>query len=357
MDSVGLEVLRGAIEWRRQGYMVWLATVVETWGSAPRQPGALMALNGDGRILGSVSGGCVEDDLIARVRSARGFRRPEIIAYGVSREEAARFGIPCGGTLKVLVEPVRSVEWIEEILVRTQRHELVAREFDIENERIALRSAMRGDSHCFDGVVLTTVFGPRWRLLLIGAGPTSRMLAEMAKALDFEVLICDPREEYAAEWRVPGVRLVPGMPDDVVLEIEADAHTAIVALTHDPKLDDMALLEALKSSAFYVGALGSRVSQKRRHERLKLFDLSDHEIGRLHGPVGLPIGSRTPGEIAVSVLAEIIAVKNGAMYNVDANTNAGTNADAGADAQASAATDSNSESGAGTSCMTMATSL
>jgi xanthine dehydrogenase accessory factor len=278
MDSVGMEVLRGAIEWRNQGCAVWLATVVATWSSAPHQPGALMALNGDGRILGSVSGGCVENDLIARVRTTGGFRKPELIRYGVSREEAARFGIPCGGTLEVLVEPIQSTHWIEEILARTARHELVAREFNIENRGIVLRSAMRGDSHTFDGAILTTIFGPRWRMLLIGAGPTSRMLAEMAKALDFEVLICDPREEYAAEWHVPGVRLVAGMPDDVVLEIEADAHTAIVALTHDPKLDDMALLEALKSSAFYVGALGSRVNQKSRHERLKLFDLSDREI-------------------------------------------------------------------------------
>jgi len=163
----------------------------------------------------------------------------------------------------------------------------------------------------YDGKTLTTVFGPKWRLLLIGAGQLSQAVASMAGQLDFEVLVCDPREEYAATLGIEGVRRVAGMPDDVVREMLPDAHTAIVALTHDPKLDDMALLEALKSAAFYVGALGSRRNQEVRKKRLaEHFDLSAEELARLHGPVGLRIGAKTPAEIAVSVMAEIVQVKN-----------------------------------------------
>jgi xanthine dehydrogenase accessory factor len=310
MDSVDLEVLHGMIRWHGRGQPVWLGTVVATWGSAPRQPGAMMAINGEGNVLGSASGGCVEDDLIERIRNNSASSKPELLSYGVTSDEAARFGIPCGGQIRILVEPVTRTDWIEEILRRTECHELVARTFDIETGHIALSPATRGEPHAFDGKVLKTIYGPRWRLLIIGAGQTSRMLAQMATALDFDVLVCDPREEYTAEWTIPGTRIVAGMPDDVVLEIAPDAHTAIVALTHDPKLDDMALLEALRSNAFYVGALGSRANQQKRRERLKQFDLSETEIGRLHGPVGLRIGSRTPGEIALSVMAEIVAVKN-----------------------------------------------
>ena len=156
-------------------------------------------------------------------------------------------------------------------------------------------------------------FGPSWRLLLIGAGQLSQILAQMAQACGFEVLICDPREEYWLGEQMNAVQYLSGMPDDVVLKISADPHTAIVALTHDPKLDDMALLEALKSAAFYVGALGSRRNTAARKERLKEFDLNPAQINRLHGPVGLNIGSRSPAEIAVSILAEILAVKNGVL--------------------------------------------
>jgi xanthine dehydrogenase accessory factor len=163
----------------------------------------------------------------------------------------------------------------------------------------------------FDGKVLKTVHGPRWRLLLIGAGQLSRYLATMAQALDYHVVVCDPREEYDEGWDMPGVPINRGMPDDVVLELNLDAHSAVVALTHDPKLDDLALLEALKSPAFYVGALGSKRNNDARRRRLTEFDLSAAEIARLHGPVGLKIGSKTPPEIAVAILAEMTAVRHG----------------------------------------------
>ena len=322
MESLDLRVLADVLAWRQSGHAVTLVTVVQTWGSAPRPPGALLAVREDGVVSGSVSGGCVEDDLIARTKAS--FRqaapgepalsKPELIVYGVSKEEATRFGLPCGGTLRLVQEPVSDCAWVEQLLARTAAHQLVARTFTLASGAVQLTSAARGQSLAFDGATLTTVFGPKWRLLLIGAGQLSQAVAQIAGLLDFEVLICDPREEYAATLAsgAPGITRLEGMPDDVVREMLPDAHTAIVALTHDPKLDDMALIEALQSSAFYVGALGSRKNQETRKQRLaEHFDLTDAELARLHGPVGLALGAKTPAEIAVSILAEIVQVKNG----------------------------------------------
>jgi xanthine dehydrogenase accessory factor len=311
MDSLDLQVLSQARDWFAQGHKVWLVTVIETWGSAPRPPGALLCLRGDGLVVGSVSGGCVEDDLIERVRHGERVGKPSLISYGVSKEEAARFGLPCGGNLRLVQEPLLATGWIDQILERTARHELVARTLDLATGAVAVEAATRGQKFQFDGQRLRALFGPRWRLLIVGAGQLSRVLAHMALALDFEVICCDPREEYHLTWDVPGTTFSKDMPDDVALQLQLDAHSAVVALTHDPKLDDLVLLEALKSGAFYIGALGSRRNTAARKERLKLFDLSPAEIDRLHGPVGLDLGSKTPAEIAVSIAAEIVAVKNG----------------------------------------------
>jgi xanthine dehydrogenase accessory factor len=311
MDSLDLQVLTQARDWRREGRAVWLVTVIETWGSAPRPPGALLALRDDGLVVGSVSGGCVEDDLIERVRTGERVPTPQLVVYGVSKEEAARFGLPCGGTLRLVQEPLHDTAWIDDILERTSRHELVARTLDLETGAVRVDGAVRSDAFTFDGRTLRALFGPRWRLLIIGAGQLSRALAPIAQLLDFDVICCDPREEYHLTWDVPGTTFSKAMPDDLVLELNLDAHSAVVAVTHDPKLDDLALLEALKSPAFYVGALGSRVNTANRKERLALFDLGADEIARLHGPIGLHLGSRTPAEIAVSIAAEIVAVRNG----------------------------------------------
>jgi xanthine dehydrogenase accessory factor len=311
MDSLDLQVLGQARDWRAQGHPVWLVTVIETWGSAPRPPGALLALRGDGLVVGSVSGGCVEDDLIDRVRHGERVATPSLVTYGVTKDEAARFGLPCGGNLRLVQEPLTDTAWIDELLARTARHELVARTLDLASGAVTLTAASRGEVFQFDGKTLRALFGPRWRLVIIGAGQLSRAVAPMALALDFEVICCDPREEYHLTWDLANTRFSKAMPDDLVLELQLDAHSAVIAVTHDPKLDDMALLEALKSPAFYVGALGSRANTAKRKERLKLFDLSQTEIDRLHGPVGLDLGSKTPAEIAVSIMAEIVAVKNG----------------------------------------------
>jgi len=323
MDSLDLRVLSDALDWHRAGHAVTLVTVVQTWGSAPRPPGALLAVRDDGRVSGSVSGGCIEEDLIARAKAAFGALAastvpsgasaalPTEIVYGVSKEEATRFGLPCGGTLLLVHEPLLDGAWIADLLDRTEGHQLVTRSLSMASGAVTLSGALRGQMLSYDSVVLRTVFGPKWRLLLIGAGQLSQAVAQMAGMLDFEVLVCDPREEYAAGLDMVGVQRLMGMPDDVVREILPDAHTAIVALTHDPKLDDMALLEALKSDAFYVGALGSARTQATRKQRLaEHFDISQDELARLHGPVGLKLGAKTPAEIAVSILAEIVQLKN-----------------------------------------------
>lgn len=311
MDSVDLQVLKSAAQWLDEGHRVVLATVTETWGSSPRPVGAMLAVRGDGLVAGSVSGGCVEDDLIDKVREkSLAADRPEVTIYGISKEDAQRFGLPCGGRLQLVLEPVRDVATVRGVLAGIERHELVARDLDMESGEAVLRAGTRSEVLTFDGHRLVTIHGPRWRLLVIGAGQLSKYVAMMAQALDYDVVVCDPREEYAVTWDVPGTTLTRDMPDDVVLELNLDSHSAVVAVTHDPKLDDLALIEALKSPAFYVGALGSRLNTQKRRERLEQFDLSREELDRLHGPVGLRIGSKTPPEIAVAIMAEITAVRH-----------------------------------------------
>lgn len=312
MDSVDLQVLKSAAAWLEEGHRVVLATVTETWGSSPRPPGAMLAVRGDGLVAGSVSGGCVEDDLIDKVRArSLATDRPETTMYGITKEDAQRFGLPCGGRLELVLEPVQDVATVKGVLDGIERHELVARRLHMDTGIATLERASRGDELSFDGKVLTMIHGPRWRVLIIGAGQLSKYVAMMAQALDYEVIVCDPREEYAITWDVPGAHLTRGMPDDVIVDLNLDSHSAVVAVTHDPKLDDLALIEALKSPAFYVGALGSRLNTQKRRERLAQFELSQDELARLHGPVGLRIGSKTPPEIAVAIIAEMTAVRHG----------------------------------------------
>jgi xanthine dehydrogenase accessory factor len=202
--------------------------------------------------------------------------------------------------------------WIDEVLARTARHELVARQLDLSTGAITVEAAQRGQEFQFDGQTLRALFGPRWRMLIIGAGQLSRVLAQMALALDFEIICCDPREEYHLTWDVPGTRFSTTMPDDLVQELQLDPHSAVVAVTHDPKLDDLALIDALQSEAFYVGAIGSRRHTALRRDRLREhFGLGEAELDALHGPAGLYIGSKTPAEIALSIMAEVVAAKNG----------------------------------------------
>ncbi|KIF80928.1 XdhC family protein [Noviherbaspirillum autotrophicum] len=320
MNSIDLEVLKTCSEWLSDGHRCELVTVIKTWGSSPRPAGATLAIRDDGRVVGSVSGGCVEDDLIAHIRS-NGMNRskPEIVTYGITADQAHRFGLPCGGTIQLAIEPLSGASRIDELLDRLARHELVARRLDIATGEVALGPAAAGMILQLSEAALTTIHGPRWRLLIIGAGQLSRFLAQIAVGMDYHVTVCDPREEYRDGWEQAGVDMRQEMPDDVVADMRLDSRSSVVALTHDPKLDDLALMEALRSDAFYVGAIGSRANNARRRERLRLFDLSDAQIARLRGPVGIYIGSRTPAEIAISILAEMTAVKNGIALPADAS--------------------------------------
>jgi xanthine dehydrogenase accessory factor len=233
-----------------------------------------------------------------------------VVTYGVSKDEAARFGLPCGGTVRIVVEPQPDLVLLQALLQRILLKRLTVRELNLVSGKSVLCDASCADIVSFDGQVMRTVYGPRWRLVVVGAGQLSQYVCQFALAADYEVVVVDPREEFTEGLTMAGVDFRRGMPDDVILALGIDNHTAVLALTHDPKLDDMALLEALKSSAFYVGALGSRTSTAKRRERLALFDLSAEEVDRLHGPVGLYIGADTPPEMALSILAEVTAAKH-----------------------------------------------
>ena len=312
MNSTDYIVLKTALTWLREGRRIAIATVVQTWGSSPRPVGSWLAIRDDGQVVGSVSGGCVEDDLIRRVQTEILVRNlPEMVVYGVSREEAARFGLPCGGTLRLLVEPRPEQAILESILAAIEGHQLILREVNLQTGKSVLHPGTKTDGFSLTDSSMQTSYGPRWRMFVIGAGQLSLYVANFAVASDFDVIVIDPREEYAEGLDLEGVQFIKGMPDDVMQELGIDSHTAIVALTHDPKIDDLALIDALQSEAFYIGALGSLTNTLKRKERLREFNVTTEQLERLHGPVGLAIGALTPPEIAVSVMAEIIAVKYG----------------------------------------------
>lgn len=317
MESIDLLVLRTARDWLAAGEHVLLATVARTWGSSPRPVGSMMALRNDGRVVGSVSGGCIEDDLIHRYTTAHGGGglkqgAPEVVRYGISADEAHRFGLPCGGTLELILEFDPSWQSLDELLAQLDAGSLVRRRLALETGQVTLAPTATPELFSFDGQQMLNTLGPGYRMLMIGAGALAEYLATMALFNAFKVAVCDPRPEYMQAWAVNGVERIAGMPDDVVRDFAVDLRTCIVALSHDPKLDDLALLEALHSPAFYIGAIGSRRNSRQRRERLiEHFGETQQSLERLHGPIGIYIGSKTPAEIAVSVMAQILAAKNG----------------------------------------------
>jgi xanthine dehydrogenase accessory factor len=312
VDSTDLQVLKATDAWLRDGHAAVLGTVVRTWGSSPRPVGSLVALRDAGLVVGSASGGCIEDDLVARFSGgAASAGPPQRLRYGATASEAARFGLPCGGTIELVVEPLSAGSRISELLARVVAGRQTRRTLDLIRGTVTLEDGDACDALAYDDARLVTAHGPRWRILLIGAGQLAHYVAQLALSCDYQVLVCDPRSEYAEGWAVPGTELLRTMPDDTVLELRPDRHTAVVALTHDPKLDDLALIEALQSDAFYVGAIGSQRTQAQRRERLVEFGVTAEQLQRLHGPVGLKNGARTPPEIAASIITEITASKYG----------------------------------------------
>ena len=326
MNSSDLYVLENTLAWLNEGSNVALVTVVETWGSSPRPVGSIMALCEDGAVVGSVSGGCIEDDLIYRFTRAYASQgaapsgesqeipqgAPRFVKYGITADEAHRFGLPCGGTLELLLEFDPDAGVLQELVALLEQGQLVRREVRLADGAVKLQPSAAPSDLVLGPDELANTFGPEYRMLMIGAGQLSEYVATMALFCGFAVTVCDPREEYRSAWSVKGATVLSDMPDDVVTAFKPDRRTCVIALTHDPKLDDLALLEALQTEAFYIGAIGSRRNNQARHQRMvEHLDQTPKSLARLRGPIGIYIGSKTPPEIAVSIMAEILAVKNG----------------------------------------------
>ena len=310
MHSVDQQVLEHLVSWLESGECAWLCTIVATYGSSPRPVGSLFALSGSGATAGSLSGGCVEDDLVELLLAGEisGIRRME---YGVTAEENERLGLPCGGRLEILVETLTAerLPELRTLLDAVAGRRYLARRVHLGDGRVELEPAGGFAPLAIDDSEMLHTFGPRYRLLLIGAGALSETLSRLASAMDYQVLVNDPREEVLARWEGEAVARIPGMPDDAVREHAGDRHCIVLTLTHDPRIDDMALMEALEQDLFYVGALGSVRTTEKRMRRLAALGIPDGQLARLHAPVGLPIGSKTPMEIAIAILAELTQLR------------------------------------------------
>ena len=307
-----IEVLEGALAWLQSGHQVALATVIKTWGSSPRPPGSLLAMNDTGQFVGSVSGGCIEESLLTRYGNGElAGPAPTMVDFGVDRQEASRNGLPCGGRLEVLIEQLSGPESVAPLLARLRDGELVSRRVSLATGEVDLQQGDGGTEFQLSEAAVVKTFGPAWQLLLIGDGQLARHLASMARHLDYRIIICDPRDAFAPLAPLAEVHYSRLMPDDVVQGLSDQARTAIVTLAHDPRQDDLGLSAALESQAFYIGALGSNRSAQARNERLASLGYSAQQIERIHGPAGLHIGSKRPAEIAVSILAQITAIRNG----------------------------------------------
>lgn len=305
-----------ALAWHREGRGSALATVVETWGSAPRRVGAQLAIAGDGEMAGSVSGGCVEGAVVVAAMDAVVSGQSELLEFGVSDDEAFAVGLACGGTIKVFVEPVgraMPVAILEELVAARAARRPVAYEVGIAGGQRTLlgpedaraKDRFRRDLSGLEGGIFTGVHNPPLRMVIVGAVHIAQALVPMARLAGYDPVLVDPRPAFGAEARFPGERIVEDWPDEALDAIGLDARTAVVTLTHDPKLDDPAITKALRSDVFYLGCLGSSRTHAKRVARLTEAGFSMEEIARIHGPVGLRIGAMGPGEIAVAILAEI----------------------------------------------------
>lgn len=306
-----------ALAWVRAGQGAALATVIETWGSAPRRVGAQLVVSGTGEMEGSVSGGCVEGAVVVEALEALEEGGTRVLEYGVSDGDAFAVGLACGGNIRVLVEPVGEtgmpVDMLEQLVQARATRQQIAYEVALDGSARALvtkghaeRFRMDRSGISEDGRTFVAVHNPPLRLILVGGVHIAQHLAGMAKATGFDPVIVDPREAFGSESRFPGAQVVNDWPDEALSRIGVDARTAVVLLTHDPKLDDPALEIALRSEAFYIGALGSRRTHATRVGRMQDAGFDVETIGRIHGPVGLNIGAAGPAEIAVSILAQMI---------------------------------------------------
>ena len=315
MENADQQVISQLTRWIEAGEMCWLCTVVKTWGSSPRPVGSLLCCNSKGEIAGSLSGGCIEEDLLEKLQQGKLAREvPEVMIYGVTQAETERLGLPCGGQLDVVIEPLpdqRYLRQFQSIRRRLDKRRCIERAVELATGEMRVEERDRFKHLQFPGErTLIQTYGPRYQLLLMGAGQLAMCLAEMAQALDYHVVVCDPREQMLEQWSVAGAQLTGMMPDDAVREFANDSFTAVITLTHDPRIDDMCLMEALKRDTFFVGSLGSTRTSAKRRERLLQLDLTEEQVDSLHAPVGLPIGSKTPAEIAITILAQLTALRS-----------------------------------------------
>ena len=299
---------------------VWLCTILKTWGSSPRPIGSMMACTLDGEIAGSISGGCIEEDFLEQLRDGSlkaqydVEQKPFVVKYGITAEQAARLRLPCGGQLHVLLEylapSAANKAVFGELSDALEAHKRISRELDLSTGVVSIRHSVADEAVVLTEQTLLHALSPKYKLLLLGAGDVAHYVAEMALALEYDVTLCDPRPDYLANWHVDGVQVTPELPDDVVRDGFSDPYSGIIALAHDPRVDDMALMEALKTQAFYVGAMGSERTSANRRLRLPELGLSSEEIDRLRAPIGIQIGCKTPAEIAISVMAEVTMVRH-----------------------------------------------
>jgi len=312
MNSTDQTILSCLLASLTEGEQPWLVTVVATIGSSPRPVGSLVAFRADGSQVGSVSGGCVEEDLIARLLAGE-FNGPQIYLtdYGVSAEDNEKWGLPCGGRLELAIQQLdtKDLDWVKDAHHAMSTRRTLSRSVSLQSGETRISPAEQFAPLEKSGDTLIHCFGPRHRLLLVGAGQLAANLSTLALAMDYEVLLADSREWALDQWQGPDVEKILGLPDDVVREHAADEHCAVITLSHDPRVDDMALMEALDSACWYVGALGSVRTTEKRIQRLSQLGLSNDALARLHAPVGLSIGSKTTMEIAVSIMAQLTQLR------------------------------------------------
>jgi xanthine dehydrogenase accessory factor len=311
------EVVPDIERWRERGERFAIATVVATRRSAPRPIGSKLAVSEGGELAGSVSGGCVENEVYGAAREALAGAPPQLLSYGISDEQALSVGLPCGGEIDVYVQ-MPDPEVIERVLgvVAGEERAVVLTELETGEQRLVRDSELeRGRSRLveLDGRrVFADVYGPPPRLLVFGAVDTAEALCRAAKAIGWRTIVADVRAKFATRERMPSAdELVVAWPEEALAQVEPDHATAVVALTHDDRFDVPALQGALASEAFYVGAIGSRRTQARRRERLLEAGVPEEAVDRISGPAGLDIGADTPAETALSILAEILAVRGG----------------------------------------------
>lgn len=312
MQSVDQQVLAQVYQWLQDGQQCWLATVVATYGSSPRPVGSLFTCNEKGQIVGSLSGGCVEEDLIEKLVSGRlAHTNPDFIRYGETEAEATKFGLPCGGQLDIVIEPMKVHSTTEstyrQINATLDQRRSIRRTVQLETGEIKLTetSAFSPLVYEAENRFLAQTYGPRFQLFIVGTNMVAQYVAEFAQKLDYRITVIDTNQSNLDSFAVPGVEKRCDLPDEVIQQEANDNNSAVVALSHDPRLDDMALIGAFETPSFYIGAMGSKRTSAARRERLQELGVSDLELQRLHAPIGFDIGSKTPPEIAISILAQI----------------------------------------------------